>query len=71
MQIDHSDILYDIAIIGGGIAGAAIARDAALRGLSVVLLENSIVKHPKTREKARKGVKPQREMSVLFHRRKT
>src|SRR3989338_6618049 len=30
---------YDIAVIGGGIAGAAIARDAALRGLSVVLFE--------------------------------
>ncbi|MCO5220004.1 MAG: glycerol-3-phosphate dehydrogenase/oxidase [Thermomicrobiales bacterium] len=30
---------YDLAIIGGGINGAAIARDAALRGLSVILLE--------------------------------
>ncbi|PIU40668.1 MAG: hypothetical protein COT00_00490 [Candidatus Omnitrophica bacterium CG07_land_8_20_14_0_80_50_8] len=42
MQIDHSDTLYDIAIIGGGIAGTAIARDAALRGLSVVLLEKKL-----------------------------
>ncbi len=41
MQIDHSDTFYDIAIIGGGIAGAGIARDAALRGLNVVLLEKS------------------------------
>jgi glycerol-3-phosphate dehydrogenase len=32
---------YDIAVIGGGIAGAAIARDAALRGLSVVLFEKN------------------------------
>jgi glycerol-3-phosphate dehydrogenase len=32
---------YDLAIIGGGIAGAAIARDAALRGLKVVLLEKN------------------------------
>ena len=30
---------YDLMIIGGGINGAAIARDAALRGLSVALLE--------------------------------
>jgi len=30
---------YDIAIIGGGINGAAIARDAAGRGLSVFLCE--------------------------------
>ena len=30
---------FDIAIIGGGITGAGIARDAALRGLSVALLE--------------------------------
>ncbi|MCP4447443.1 MAG: glycerol-3-phosphate dehydrogenase [Myxococcales bacterium] len=30
---------YDIAIIGGGITGAGIARDAALRGLRVILLE--------------------------------
>lgn len=30
---------FDLAIVGGGINGAAIARDAALRGLSVILLE--------------------------------
>jgi glycerol-3-phosphate dehydrogenase len=30
---------FDIAIVGGGITGAGIARDAALRGLSVALLE--------------------------------
>ena len=30
---------YDLAIIGGGINGAAIARDAALRGLKTILLE--------------------------------
>jgi glycerol-3-phosphate dehydrogenase len=32
---------YDIAIIGGGINGAGIARDAALRGLNVLLLEKN------------------------------
>ncbi len=32
---------FDIAIIGGGITGAGIARDAAQRGLAVALLEKS------------------------------
>lgn len=30
---------YDLVVIGGGINGAAIARDAALRGMKVILLE--------------------------------
>lgn len=30
---------FDVAIVGGGIIGAGIARDAALRGLSVALVE--------------------------------
>ncbi|MBC8354502.1 MAG: glycerol-3-phosphate dehydrogenase/oxidase [Planctomycetes bacterium] len=30
---------FDLAIVGGGILGAGIARDAALRGLSVALVE--------------------------------
>ena len=32
----HSDVI----IIGGGATGAGIARDCALRGLSVTLLNN-------------------------------
>ncbi|MBX3034072.1 MAG: glycerol-3-phosphate dehydrogenase/oxidase [Bdellovibrionaceae bacterium] len=32
---------YDVLIIGGGITGAGAARDAALRGLSVAVLERS------------------------------
>ena len=32
-------MIYDLLVIGGGIQGAAVARDAALRGLSVLLLE--------------------------------
>jgi glycerol-3-phosphate dehydrogenase len=32
-------ILYDLLVIGGGINGAGIARDAAGRGLSVLLVE--------------------------------
>jgi len=34
----RSDV-FDIAVVGGGITGAGVARDAALRGLTVVLLE--------------------------------
>jgi glycerol-3-phosphate dehydrogenase len=30
---------FDVAVIGGGINGAAVARDAAMRGLSVALVE--------------------------------
>ena len=30
---------YDIAIIGGGVNGAGIARDATMRGLRVALIE--------------------------------
>src|SRR5262249_47392896 len=30
---------FDLAVIGGGINGAAIARDASLRGLSVALVD--------------------------------
>ena len=31
--------VYDLIVIGGGITGAGVARDAALRGLSTLLLE--------------------------------
>lgn len=31
--------MYDLAIIGAGINGAAVAREAALRGLSVIVLD--------------------------------
>jgi glycerol-3-phosphate dehydrogenase len=30
---------FDVAVIGGGITGAGVARDAAMRGLSVALVE--------------------------------
>jgi glycerol-3-phosphate dehydrogenase len=33
------DAEYDVVIIGGGMAGAGVARDLALRGLSVALVE--------------------------------
>ena len=32
-------MIYDLLIVGGGINGCAIARDAAGRGLSVLLVE--------------------------------
>jgi glycerol-3-phosphate dehydrogenase len=34
-----NDLIYDIAIIGGGVNGCGIARDAAGRGAKVLLLE--------------------------------
>jgi glycerol-3-phosphate dehydrogenase len=34
-----AETVYDLIIIGGGITGAGVARDAALRGLKVLLLE--------------------------------
>ena len=36
---DHAD--YDLVVIGGGIQGAGVARDAALRGLKVLLCEKN------------------------------
>lgn len=38
LHID-STMVYDLAVIGGGINGTGVARDAALRGLSVALFE--------------------------------
>ncbi|MBN1532724.1 MAG: glycerol-3-phosphate dehydrogenase/oxidase [Spirochaetes bacterium] len=37
----HRDEQFDLIVIGGGITGAAVAYDAAGRGLSVALLEKS------------------------------
>ena len=31
--------LFDLVVVGGGITGAATARDGALRGLDVLLVE--------------------------------
>src|SRR5262249_57571184 len=36
---DLAEQHFDMIVIGGGITGAGVARDAALRGLSVALLE--------------------------------
>lgn len=36
-----SSRVFDILVVGGGITGAGIARDAALRGLSVALIDKS------------------------------
>ena len=35
----HNNIAYDLVIVGGGINGVGIARDAAGRGLRVMLVE--------------------------------
>jgi glycerol-3-phosphate dehydrogenase len=34
-----SDQSFDVAVVGGGIYGVSIAREAALRGLTVALVE--------------------------------
>src|SRR5262249_27656623 len=38
-EMDVSENIYDIAIIGGGVNGAGIARDAARRGAAGILFE--------------------------------
>jgi len=39
-NIEHmKQVFFDFVVIGGGITGAAVARDAALRGFSVALVE--------------------------------
>ncbi len=38
-QVQRTD--YDVIIIGGGINGAGVARDAALRGLNTILVEKN------------------------------
>src|SRR5688572_8521592 len=36
-----ADRTFDVLVIGGGIFGAGVARDAAMRGLSVALVDKS------------------------------
>lgn len=38
-RVDDRDSIFDLAVIGGGVNGTGIARDAAGRGASVLLLE--------------------------------
>jgi len=38
---DLADGAYDVVVIGGGMAGAGVARDLALRGLAVALVEKA------------------------------
>ncbi|HEX3944424.1 MAG TPA: glycerol-3-phosphate dehydrogenase/oxidase [Rhizomicrobium sp.] len=40
-----ADEHFDLLVIGGGITGACIARDAAMRGLSVALIEKNDFAH--------------------------
>lgn len=40
-QIRRNKEHYDVIVIGGGITGAGVARDASLRGLKVLLVEKS------------------------------
>jgi glycerol-3-phosphate dehydrogenase len=43
MTIPHSSANYDVVIIGAGINGAGIARDASMRGLKVLLIDKGDV----------------------------
>lgn len=40
---DVYDDVYDVGIVGGGIVGLSVARECAVRGYSVVLLEREDV----------------------------
>ena len=39
VAVDLSDRVFDLIVVGGGIIGCGVARDAALRGLRVALVE--------------------------------
>ena len=43
-----SETEYDVCVVGGGIYGASVARDAASRGLTVALLEKTDFGHATT-----------------------
>ncbi len=49
---------YDVAVVGGGPAGAATARRLALHGCRVVLLEQSRFDHVRVGESLSPGVQP-------------
>src|SRR5438034_9623241 len=36
---NHSKRTFDVLVVGGGITGAGVARDAAMRGLPVALID--------------------------------
>ncbi|MDA8349998.1 MAG: glycerol-3-phosphate dehydrogenase [Pseudomonadota bacterium] len=40
-EAPRNDAIYDLAVVGGGVNGVGIARDAAGRGLSVLLVERN------------------------------
>src|SRR2546430_16780826 len=50
-----ADAAYDVVIIGGGIAGAGAARDLALRGVSVALLDKGDFGSGTTSESSKLG----------------
>ena len=43
---------FDLAVVGGGVNGAGIARDAAGRGLSVLLVEKDDLRKGRRRAPA-------------------
>ncbi len=56
MKRDFDDLArktFDLIVVGGGIIGAGIARDAALRGLDTLLLEKEDFGHGTTSRSSR------------------
>ena len=39
--LDSPSLTYDVIVLGGGVNGTGTARDLAMRGLSVLLLEKA------------------------------
>ncbi len=63
---------FDLAVIGGGINGAAVARDAAMRGLSVALVERgdfAWATSSRSSKLIHGGFRylPQREFGLVYH----
>lgn len=48
MIFTHSETEYDVIVLGGGITGAGTARDCALRGLKVLVLEKGDISNGAT-----------------------
>ena len=42
-KTEVTSVKFDLIVIGGGIFGSAVARDATLRGLKVILLVSRLI----------------------------
>ena len=55
---------YDLVVVGGGITGASVAWDAALRGLKVALLEKDDFAHATTAGSSRPSRRRRRRPAI-------